>query len=167
MKHNIPDLHSVPHGLHQGSFRFNSRYTFLKLWSYKFCTPLLQFYTSVCPSPWPGSPTSMPPHQKPDIQAAYQAFCQPACVIILSKHPTALWLPPPPHKLPGAGTHCPPPLHHFPPPLSVCLLGFPFPSSIYRCLVFAAWLNSLLYSWVHHAMLQDFYQFKENEKKHL
>lgn len=44
---------------------------------------------------------------KPDNHAAYQAFCQPGRVIILSKYPPAFCLPPPPQKPPEAGTHCP------------------------------------------------------------
>lgn len=53
---------------------------------------------------------------KPDSQAAYQAFCQPGCLIVLSKHPPAFCLPPPPQKHPGAGIMCcPPPPCHFSP----------------------------------------------------
>ena len=70
---------------------------------------------------------------KPDSQAAYQAFCQPACLIVLSKHPPAFCLPPPPQKnLPGLAHSALPPLSFFS-YLTGCLaFGFPVPSLVLR-----------------------------------
>lgn len=64
---------------------------------------------------------------KPDSQAAYQAFRQPDCLIVLSKHPPAFCLPPPPQKPPKPGICCPPPPLSF---ISVRLPGFRFLHSI-------------------------------------
>ena len=80
---------------------------------------------------------------KPDSQAAYQAFCQPACLIVLSKHPPAFCLPPPPQKTsPGWLTlhspHC-----RFSPIWPAALLSVsPFHLSFYVPLL-AACLTSL------------------------
>lgn len=80
---------------------------------------------------------------KPDSQGAYQAFCQPGCLIVLSKHPPAFCLPPPPQKTsPGWHVLLPP----FPSCLfylTVCLdLSFSI-LSIVLCFVFTACLTSL------------------------
>lgn len=81
---------------------------------------------------------------KPDSQAAYQAFCQPGCLIVLSKHPPAFCLPPPPQKPPRAAILCP---HSLPVVslLSVRPHGFQFPRPIYGFLF--VFLNSLFSHW--------------------
>lgn len=88
---------------------------------------------------------------KPDSQAAYQAFCQPGCLIVLSKHPPAFCLPPPPQKPPRAATLCPPPFLSF---LSyLCgsqAFGFLVLSMVlgfYFLLLLTAFLTSLLTHW--------------------
>lgn len=82
---------------------------------------------------------------KPDSQAAYQAFCQPGCLIVLSKHPPAFCLPPPPQKPPRAAILCP---HSLPVVslLSVRPHGFRFPRPIYGFL-FVFFLTSLFSHW--------------------
>ena len=78
--------------------KFKTRCTSSKLCSYIFLSCLY----SVLPIclPLPHAPVLSLHHQpaKPDSQAAYQAFCQPGCLIVLSKHPPAFRLPPPPKK---------------------------------------------------------------------
>ena len=92
--------------------KFKTRCTSSKLCSYIFLSCLY----SVLPIclPLPHAPVLSLHHQpaKPDSQAAYQAFCQPGCLIVLSKHPPAFRLPPPPQKkkkTPRAGLLGPPP----------------------------------------------------------
>lgn len=91
--------------------KFKTRCTSSKLCSYIFLSCLY----SVLPIclPLPHAPVLSLHHQpaKPDSQAAYQAFCQPGCLIVLSKHPPAFRLPPPPQKTsPGqlarSSPHC-------------------------------------------------------------
>lgn len=89
--------------------KFKTRCTSSKLCSYIFLSCLY----SVLPIclPLPHAPVLSLHHQpaKPDSQAAYQAFCQPGCLIVLSKHPPAFRLPPPPQKPPQASLLGPPP----------------------------------------------------------
>lgn len=71
--------------------------------------PLFSFIQLCASPPCPVHSIHRQP-AKPDSQAAYQAFCQPGCLIVLSKHPPAFCLPPPPQKPPRAGIHRPPPV---------------------------------------------------------